>query len=83
MHAEDHRGAALVFVDEVHRPERMVGIERLGGELADEAFERMLAAAPRQADMSDMMTEVEIGVIAPKERGGRALDHLTIATVAE
>ena len=83
VHAEDHRSAALVSVDEVHRPERMVGIERLGGEFAGEAFECMFAAAPRQADTSDMMAEVEIGVVAPKDRGGRALDHLTIATVAE
>ena len=83
MHAEDHRRAALVFLDEVHRPERMVGIERLGGEFADEALERVLAAASRQADAADVVREVEIRVVAPEDAGGRALDQLAIAAVAE
>ena len=48
MQAEHHGRAALVFFDDVHGPERMVGIERLGGQFADEALERLLAAASRQ-----------------------------------
>ena len=40
MHAEDHRRTAVVFLDDVHGPEGMVGIERVGGEFADEALER-------------------------------------------
>ncbi len=61
----------------------MVGIERVGGEFADEALERMLAAASRQANAADMVAEVEVGVVAPEDAGGRALDQLTIAAIAE
>ena len=68
MHAEHHGRAAVVFFDDMHGPERMVGIERLGGEFADEALERLLAAASRQAHPLDVVGEVEIRVVAPVRR---------------
>ena len=63
MYAKHHGGAALVFLDDMHRPERMVEIERLGGEVADEALERLFAAASRQPHALDVVGEVEMRVV--------------------
>ena len=65
MYAKHHGGAALVLLDDMDRPERMVEIERLGGEVADEALERLLAAASRQPHALDVVGDVEMRVVAP------------------
>jgi hypothetical protein len=48
----------------------MVEIERLGGEVADEALERLFAAASRQPHLLDVVGEVEMRVVAPVRSPG-------------
>ena len=83
MHAEHHGRPAVVFFDDMYGPEWMVGIERLRGELADEALERRLVAAPRQVDPFDVVGEIEVRVVAPEDAGGRVIDLLPIAPIAQ
>ena len=83
MRAGHHRRAALVLLDDMDRPERMGGIERLGGEIADKAFERLLAAGSRQPRALDVMRNVEVRVVAPVDAGRRVLDPLPVSTIGQ
>ncbi len=83
MEAQHHGRPALIVLDDMHGPERVVGIEPLGGEVADEALERLLAAASRQPCPLHMVGEIEIVVVAPIDAGRRILDLLAKAPVAQ
>src|SRR5208337_1552386 len=64
-------------------PERMGGIKRLGGEIADKAFERLLAAGSRQPRALDVMRNVEVRVVAPVDAGRPVLDPLPVSTIGQ
>jgi len=60
----------------------MIEIERLRGEIADEALELRLAATSRQFHPLDVVGEIEIRVVPPVDAGRRIFDLLAIAPVA-
>ena len=75
--AENRRYAAFVVFDDVDLPQRVIGVERSCGELADQALQRGLVAAAGKTHAAEVTLEVEMRILAPISAAGDELDALT------
>ena len=75
--AENRRRAVFVVLDDVDLPQRVIGVERSCGKLADQALQSGLAAAAGKTHAAEVAREVEMRILAPVGAAGDEFDALT------
>ena len=86
MDSGDERAAAVIVLDQVELPQRVLAIQRPHRQFGDPRLQRHLfqaLAATRQLFAHDVTGDVELRILGPGGAGGMLLDALAKPAVAQ